>query len=1123
MTQSYACIQGHRWQAEPSGDPATCPECGGPPQAPVSSDATALSLDAAVQVQPAATVAIDSANKEDSREHTLLAKPVSEATAPAPTAPGYELLDELGRGGMGVVYRARHQRLNRIVALKMILAGAHASGQELLRFRAEAESVALLQHANIVQIYEVGEHDGRPFFSLEFIEGGSLAQRLDGTPQPSRWAAEMIETLARAIHFAHQRGIVHRDLKPANVLLAGGGWSSDSAVKSLGLSSAMSTMQAPLAIPKVTDFGLAKRLEGTAAHTRTGAILGTPSYIAPEQAAGRKDVGPAVDVYALGTILYEMLTGRPPFRGETAMDTMLQVMSDEPVPPCRLQPKVPIDLETICLKCLEKDPKKRYASAEALADDLRRFRANEPIQARPISLPARTLKWALRRPAVAALVAVILLASLALLVGGWWTSVALGRANFIAVQRADEAEEQRHRAEVQARETELQRAVAEQARQIAEQQRQIAQEQLEQSMRALYALQLTQAAALAPRDPVRALELLRDPVRCPEHMHDFTWAYLRGLCDRQRGTLTSPKMPISSLAYSPNGKLLATAGDDDVTLWDTTTWKPQPLPARHAGTVVAIAFTPDGAQLATAGLDKIIRLWDPQTAKELGALQGHEAGVRALAFTPDGKTLASASHDATIRLWDVASRVQRAKLTGHRGAVTSVAFTADAKMLASGGADKTVRLWDPETAKEVGPPLEGHDALVLAVDFAPTGHRLASGAADARIKLWDTDARKELHTLLGHTAAVNALAFTPDGRQLASAGSDRTVKLWQVSSGAERTTLRGAPQSLLTLAFAPDGKTLAVGGTAETIRLWDVQSPEAALKIELGGSETHGPTTAFTPDGRSLAVVEHPGKMIRLWDLQSGKNRVLAQNLTVILDRLAVSPDGTQLAAAADDRTLKLFAIANGQLRATLKGKMARLTGLAFAPDGQTLASGDADGQVKLWDLATGKETPLLARLGGAVGSVAFARMGHTLAATDDNGVHLWNAATRSDLPVPGAFGPVRLLSFSPDGEVLALVSGDGRSLLLWDVAQRRVRTKLPDAGEPIRAAAFSPNGQTLATGHADWSVRLWDTVGGQERAVLTGTPHAIHALTFTADGRTLFAVSDEGHVRYWETGPRPK
>jgi serine/threonine protein kinase len=366
--------------------------------------------------------------------------------------PGYEILGVLGRGGMGVVYEARQIALKRTVALKMILGGVHASPGQLTRFRVEAEAVAHLQHPNIVQIHEVGEHNGLPYFSLEFVGGGSLDQHLAGVPQSPRPAARLVEKLARAMHHAHQRGIIHRDLKPANVLLTAAPEETpppkDSAFHPQAEVSGSSHSGTGIfwGEPKITDFGLAKQLEDDSNQTRSGAVLGTPSYMAPEQARGEiHAISPATDVYALGAILYEMVTGRPPFRAARPLDTVQQVISQDPVPPRRLQPKVPRDLETICLKCLEKEPKKRYASALEMAEDLGRFQAGEPILARPTSTLERVVKWARRRPLLAALAGVIALLIVSLLVGGFWYNRQVraerdrAEANFhMALQAVDE-------------------------------------------------------------------------------------------------------------------------------------------------------------------------------------------------------------------------------------------------------------------------------------------------------------------------------------------------------------------------------------------------------------------------------------------------------------------------------------------------------------------------------------------------------------------------------------------------------------------------------------------------------------------------------------------------------------
>jgi formylglycine-generating enzyme required for sulfatase activity len=345
------------------------------------------------------------------------------ASAPEPVervaVSGYEILGELGRGGMGVVYKARHVGLNRLVALKMVLAGGHAGPDELARFRGEAEAVARLKHPNVVQVYDVGESGGLPYFSLEYVEGGSLDRKLAGTPLPPNEAAALVETLARALAAAHAAGLVHRDLKPANILLT------------------------PDGTPKVTDFGLAKKLD-SAGPTATGAVMGTPSYMAPEQAGGKsKEIGPATDVYALGAILYECLTGRPPFKAATPLDTILQVVSDEPVPPRQLNARVPVDLETVCLKCLQKEPGRRYAGAEALADDLRRFGEGRPVVARPVGRIERAAKWVKRNPLVTALLALTALLTVFGVTGITWKYLDAEQQKEEAQREADKAKKAR--------------------------------------------------------------------------------------------------------------------------------------------------------------------------------------------------------------------------------------------------------------------------------------------------------------------------------------------------------------------------------------------------------------------------------------------------------------------------------------------------------------------------------------------------------------------------------------------------------------------------------------------------------------------------------------------------------
>jgi len=490
------------------------------------------------------------------------------ASAPVAIA-GYVIERELGRGGMGVVYQARQIALDRVVALKMILSGGHARETDLARFRTEGEAIARLQHPNIVQIYEVGEQDGLPYFSLEFCNGGSLDRKLNGTPMTPMEGARLVETLAGAMQAAHDKEIIHRDLKPANVLLTEQG------------------------TPKITDFGLAKKLDETG-HTASGAIMGTPSYMAPEQAGGEnKAIGPGCDVYALGAILYECLTGRPPFKAATAMDTLLQVIADEPVPPCRLNATVPRDLEIICVKCLHKEPSRRYVSALSLAADLGRFQRGEPILARPVGRGERLVKWVKRNPLVAALTAamatVLAVGMTALSLLAWY---ALGQAEAARLAKQD---------------SDTQAQIAREAQQEAEAK--------------------TRAEAEARTQSQQELQ-------------------------RAEGLLYASQLDLAWTAWRENNAALAwhhlEATRQDYRGWEyrflqTQFTRNQKTFRGHTSSVYGVAFSPDGKRIVTGSGDRTVRVWDAVKGMELLSLKGHTNVVTSVAFSADGKRIVTGS------------------------------------------------------------------------------------------------------------------------------------------------------------------------------------------------------------------------------------------------------------------------------------------------------------------------------------------------------------------------------------------------------------------------------------------------------------------------------------------------
>jgi serine/threonine protein kinase/WD40 repeat protein len=1041
------------------------------------------------------------------------------STACPPSIGAYEIIGEVARGGMAVVYKARQPHVGRIVAVKR-LRFDDRDPADAKRFFREAEAVAALRHPNIVQVFQVGEDDGRPFLALEYIHGPTLAEFLNGSPVDPRSAAEFIRKVALAIHHAHEHGVIHRDLKPANILLDADLTSGPSGSDNLPSPDRHARLE--MYEPRVTDFGLARRIGDDRTLTLPDMLAGTPAYLAPEQLNRKSDaISPACDVYALGAILYEMLTGRPPLLGPTVFATLRLVETADPVPPRTLQQNLSRDLEAVCLKCLAKEPRQRYASAADLANDLGRFLAGRPTVARPVGATARIAKFLRRHPWATTTGFVIAVAAgvgLAAIIWQWREAVhARGRLQVALGAEADqrrEAEENLYYGRLAQAAQLWEAGDASQARDLLAACRpteggedlrgwewHYLSRQFRPELQVVRLNHWVNGLALLPEAAAAAPELAvavgRPKLNATDQVRpgDGVAGFLRPF-DSTPTLRPGPVLPgaATCVAVQPSGNLVAwgtNTGDVVVNRRDTG----EAARAIHTpAPVFQICFDPVGAVLYVTTEDSHLRAFDANSGRLIHDQLAQIGRPWALAVHPKGGLVACGGWTGVVRLYDPNDWRTVCDLRSDVGAV-SLAFSADGTSLAVGGSDGTAVIWNPTTRQEVR-RIATNGGPVYSITFQPDGKALAVGGADRTVRLYDTATEALRSVYRGHESGVRSLAFVSGGERLVSGGQDGTARVWDATKDVRGRLIR-FDNRLNDAAFlsTQDGLCVVAASGNGRVAAWRAADGRSVgqrdIRLMMRQAYPRRYMT-YVDGGRRIAGIDRDhSELVGIWDAISGERVATLASRGGPVQILAANRSGRLLAwASSAGEEAVLVSWWNGEagqsepssVRLPVRG----LFSLAADTSSDVMAAiaspSGAGGEQGVWVFDRGGNlSPRVVIRGGEYRALTFSPDGRFLAVAGDAAVQIYRTETwelASACKIPPA---TTCLAFSPDGRRLVAVGYDGTATFVDPVAGKRVfqlpslSGSRPDEMASDARVAFSPDGSMLLSTNWDGSINVWD------------------------------------------------